>query len=129
MKRILLLLTLLLAFTSVKAETYTFISDYFSIKSVNNTKWSDWEECVVTITVSIEYGYITIDSNQPQRFVFTSRDYRNYKSQEGYDIIDIKCVDIEGKRCGIRMTTQTGQYYFYVDYNDITYVYHLNKTY
>jgi hypothetical protein len=128
------LLSVLLVFgvlLSANAETYKFYSTDFAYKIKDSDgywgEWSDWEKSHCLITISTDRDVINIYSQTPQEFDIYETVGESSDDDEG-ETIEFKCVDADGLRCHIRIRKQKdGVLQMYVDYDDIMYVYCLEK--
>lgn len=128
MKKLLILFIFFTLFGVVNAaETLKMQATSLAYKSINRygdwTEWSQWEDC--NILVVIKEDRVNIYSKVPQEYdiyYFGKEESDN----EGGRITTLKCVDMDGQRCGMRLRIQSdGQIQFYVDYSDFMFVYNV----
>ena len=116
---------------SVEAQTYKFYSTDFAMKYKTDrgywSDWSDWEPSHCLITISLDRDEISIYSEEIQEFdVIRSDDWR--KDNGGGEQFEMFCIDSNGLKCSMRLRVQSnGELQLYVEYNDLMYVYHLER--
>ncbi|MBO5716586.1 MAG: hypothetical protein J6R50_00490 [Alistipes sp.] len=113
-----------------QAQVYKFNATNFAYR-VNDegvwSEWSDWEDCQILVVINLDTADIDIYSSEPQDFSIYDASSSYYDS-DGGEQMDLKCVDANGIRCGVRVRVQSdGLVQLYVDYSDISYVYCLQE--
>ncbi len=115
---------------SLNAQTYKFMAHSFAYKLYENnrwTEWSEWEESRLLIVISLDRRVINIYSEKMQEYDII--DYiGKEEDNDGGTSIKYKCVDQDGLRCHIRLRALSdGSAQLYVDFNDLMFVYGMEK--
>lgn len=127
MKKLLIILAFLGIFTSSKASD-VYIAYQVAIKVYDSstgywTPWTDWESCNTRIEAS--NNGIVIYSPEIQAYSAVSKGSTYYDDSGGYNSA-YNCVDINNKRCVLRLRKQTdGAFQIYIEYNDAMWVYNV----
>lgn len=114
----------------VNAQTTKYYSTDFAYKVKNDygqwSDWSKWESSRCLITISLDRNVINIYSEEPQEFdIYDSEG--NVTDSDGESLI-LNCVDKNGLRCAVRLRVQNnGIFQLYVEYNDVIFVYCIEK--
>ena len=113
-----------------EAQVYKFTATDFAYRTNEGgvwSEWSDWSDCHILVVVNLDRGEIEIYSDELQEFSIYDAGTSHYDS-DGGEQMDLKCVDIDGIRCGVRVRVQhDGLVQLYIDYSDISYVYCLQE--
>lgn len=117
----------------IKAQTYRFKADSFSvIEKNNNGKWGKWTEFNKTPVV------ITLDGTK-DRIVINSQEIQLYRIlaygekivEKNKETIPMKCADNNGGLLTILIVTkknEEGRKQFYINYDDVKIVYNVYVT-
>ncbi len=85
-------------------------------------EWSEWEASSVLIVINNDR--ITIYSKVTQEYdVYDGSDFED--DYGGGRSMEMKCVDRNGLRCGIRLRQKDDYWQLYVDYDDAMWVYNV----
>ncbi len=131
MKKVILIFVLILGFAiNSTAQTYKYYSTSFAYKAKNAygywSDWSDWDKSHCLITLSFDRNVINIYSDTPQEFDIY--DSGGESDDENGSTLTYHCVDKQGLRCDIRFRKQdNGVLQMYIDYNDLMYVYCIER--
>lgn len=133
MKRLLFTLLALMLFTGIdaNAQVYKFRTTDFASRSLENgvwTEWSDWASSDVLVVINLDRDVIDIYS--PDHQEFNVYDYADelQEDSDGSSHLELKCVDIDGIRCTLRVRWQAdGVVQLYVHYSNLSYVYCLEQ--
>ena len=131
MKKFIFIFILILGFAiSSTAQTYKYYSTSFAYKTKNTygywSDWSNWDKSHCLITISLDRNVVNIYSDTHQEFDIY--DNGGKSDDEDGSTLTLHCVDKQGLRCGIRLRKQNnGVLQMYIDYNDLMYVYCLDK--
>lgn len=131
MKKIILVLCFVFGALYANAQTYKYYSTYFAYKAKNDysgywSDWSDWQPSRCLITISTDRDVINIYSSTPQEFDIY--EYVGDSSDPNGETAEYRCVDADGLRCHVRIRRQNdGALQLYVDYNDLIYVYSIER--
>ena len=128
--RIFFLCALLGGFSGVSAQVYKFKATSFSVMEKDaNGKWGKWtpfEESTVVITLDGKKDRVVIASHEIQLYRIIS--YGEKISSKFEDIIPLECADNDGGACSIQVITRKNQdnrMQFYVNYDDVKFVYNV----
>ena len=131
--RIFFLCAVLGSFSSASAQVYKFKATSFSVmEKAANGKWGDWtpfEESTVVITLDGKKDRVVIASHEIQLYRILS--YGEKISNQFEDIIPLECVDNDGGACSIQIITRKNQdnrMQFYINYEDVKFVYNIYTT-
>lgn len=112
----------------VKVET-TSLSYRYKDDNLKWSKWSDFEETSVLVSIDPDKDRIIVYSKKTQ--VFDVLDSEGKKTDEdGDNFYSFLCRDEEGKKCRVRLAilnSRSGRRQLYVDYDDLMYVYNLKN--
>jgi hypothetical protein len=128
-----LFLGLFLSFGIQKAsaQVYDFKATSYSVSEKNNKgKWSDWSNFVdstVIITLDGKKDRVVVGSSEIQLYKILS--YGEKIVTKNDETIPLKCVDNDGNPCSILIVTRKNQdnrKQFYINFDDVKFVYNLN---
>ncbi|MCS7212411.1 MAG: hypothetical protein NZ844_12385, partial [Chloroherpetonaceae bacterium] len=112
------------------AQVYKLKSTGFSYKVKNGdtwSRWSDWEDSGLLITIDLDKARITIFSKDTQVYNIARNEGTSHDS-DGDETLSLYCVDKKGLNCRVRLVqlhSQGGRLQLYVDYNDIMWGYNV----
>ncbi len=120
MKKFIFALLLGLAGLAASAQSYWFESENLSIRY--SGRWSDWEPCNVKIKVDLDYGKVTIYSDQTQIYRIIRETRAPYDPTGTQSAFRVK--DQDGDYGTMRIRKQdNGILQLYIDFGDIGWVY------
>ena len=129
MKKIVLILGLLLSFSTMYSQEIEYYSNFTSYKRLIEkdkwTDWTDWREYYVEIVFDTDSNTITI---YDENIIKVYKIHPIYEKSEDSNSITIKYKVVEsGNNClYIRFRNQhDGVKQLYLDYKDLVYVYNL----
>lgn len=125
-----MLLTLTMFFSvsmSADAQTYRYRTQQLATATINQTTgrytWSNWQRCVLIITIDFDNEKIYINSNSPQRYrVLYCGEWE--RDNGGGTTLPMRVVDQDGDigNCRLRIESN-GNSQIYIDWADCAYVY------
>lgn len=112
------------------AQVLKLKSTGFSYKVKNGdtwSKWSDWEDSSLLITIDTDKARVTIYSKDTQVYDIAQNEGTSHDS-DGDETLSFYCIDKKGLKCRVRLVklhSQGGRLQLYVDYNDIMWGYNV----
>lgn len=118
------------ALQEVKAQTYRFKADSFSIIEKNNNgnwgKWTEFNNTPVVITLDGTKDRIVVNSQEIQLYRILA--YGEKIVEKDKETIPMKCADNNGGLLTILIVTkknEAGRKQFYINYDDVKIVYNV----
>jgi hypothetical protein len=135
MKKILLILFFCFSFFyTASAQTIAFRTSAVSAceKNMRTNNWGRWTEFVkaeIVITIDAKKDLIVVNSQETQAFRINA--YYDKQSNEKQDIVMFDCTDNNGSKCKILVITrkdENNRKQFYINYNEVRFVYNIVET-
>jgi len=95
----------------------------------DNGQWNEWSDFVdanVLITVDARKNLITINSNEVQSFKIKA--YGEITDTDEMNIVPFECIDNKFSKCTIFIITkkkENNRMQFYINYNEVKFVYNI----
>ena len=129
MKRFLIILGMLIAFTAVNAQDQVFYGVALQYQTSSpNEAWPGWKDCQTPVLfyVDMGFGFIAIQNGWSDRFIIN--DFVNNYSNSDKQVYIFNCVDKERKPLVVEFTIFTsGNLALTVKYTDVHYAYIVNS--
>lgn len=135
-KIIILLIFCFFNLFSVKgaAQTIAFKTSAVSFceKNIKTNNWGKWTEFVkaeIVITIDAKKDLIVVNSQETQAFRINA--YYDKYATETQDIVMFDCTDNNGSKCKILVITrkdENNRKQFYINYNEVRFVYNIVET-
>lgn len=129
-KSTLLFLTFSLISTFSFSQVISMQTTGFSYQYVEGNYWTDWtdfEPTEMPIVIDVDHDQVVIYSAETQIYDVMKAEGSSY-DEDGDEFLSFYCVNEDGIACRIRLAmlnSQGGRYQFYVDFDDMRWVYNV----
>ncbi|WP_367388442.1 hypothetical protein [Lewinella sp. LCG006] len=115
------------SFSQVISMQTTGFAYQYMVDNYNWSNWTDFEPTQMPIVIDIDHEQIVIYSAETQIYNVMKAEGSSY-DQDGDEFLSFYCVNEDGIACRIRLAmlnSQGGRYQFYVDFDDMRWVYNV----
>lgn len=114
-------------------QTIVFKTSSVSVAEKTNEKgwsqWSDFAKAELIITIDAKKDRIVV--NSPEIQVFTIKTYGDKIETDTNKIVPFDCIDNNGSKCKILVITRKDEgnrMQFYINYNEVKFVYNITES-
>lgn len=128
MKKLLSIVFLFLVLNSFSQDIFYYQAITYSLsykEDGNWTKFSDWKECSITVTVDYDTRVIYINNKGRDKFTVTR--FEDSYTNNGYSIVPFKCKDKDNLTCSVKIVEAPNKtLYCHIEYDNLIVMYGLN---